>query len=96
MGRQGMPAGLIAETMPHETVDDQGDEQSRGDTPRPRGRRGRRVPTGGKISGRKFQVPDLIFERLQLTAIRKRSNPSAVLSDILDRNLPRWRIEQEA
>ena len=95
MGRQGMPAGLIAETMPLENASDGDGEsngQSRGDNARPRGRRGRRVAPAGKISGRKFQIPDPIFERLQLQAIKKRSNPSAVLTDILDRELPKHKI----
>jgi hypothetical protein len=98
MGRQGMPAGLIADTMPHEeAIDGDGETngQSRGDTPRARTRRGRRVAPGGKISGRKFQMPDAVFERLQLHAIKKRSNPSAVLADILDRTLPKHSIATE-
>jgi hypothetical protein len=98
MSRQGMPAGLIAETTPPEgSVDGDGEAngQSRGETSRARGRRGRRAAPGGKISGRKFQLPDPIFERLQLHAIKKRSNPSAVLSDILDRTLPKHSIATE-
>jgi hypothetical protein len=43
----------------------------------------------GKVSGRKFELPDAVFERLQLQPIRKRSNPPAVLADILDRELPK-------
>jgi hypothetical protein len=98
MGRQGMPAGLIVETMPLENANDGDGEangQSRGDTPRSRARRGRRVAPAGKISGRKFQIPDAVFERLQLHAIKKRSNPSAVLTDILDRELPKHKIATE-
>jgi hypothetical protein len=98
MGRQGMPAGLIADTMPLESPNDGDGEtngQSRGDTAKSRSRRGRRVAPGGKMSGRKFQLPDPIFERLQLHAIKKRSNPSAVLADILDRTLPKHSIATE-
>jgi hypothetical protein len=98
MARQGMPAGLIDATTPLETsADGDGDAngQSRGETSRARGRRGRRVLPGGKVSGRKFQLPDPIFERLQLHAIKKRSNPSAVLADILDRSLPKHSISTE-
>ena len=36
-----------------------------------------------------------MFERLELTAIRRRSNVSTVAADVLDKNLPRLRIEQE-
>jgi hypothetical protein len=98
MSRQGMPAGLIAETTPHDEApegDGETNGASRGDTPRTRARRGRRVAAGGKISGRKFQMPDAVFERLQLHAIKKRSNPSAVLIDILDRELPKHKIATE-
>jgi hypothetical protein len=38
---------------------------------------------------------DAVFERLELTAIKRRSNVSAIAAEILDRNLPRLRIEQE-
>jgi hypothetical protein len=98
MSRQGMPAGLIAETTPPEgAVDGDGEAngQSRGDAAKSRSRKGRRVAPGGKISGRKFQMPDAVFERLQLHAIKKRSNPSAVLADILDRTLPKHSIATE-
>ena len=38
---------------------------------------------------------DTVFGRLELTAIKRRSNLSAIAAEILDRNLPRLRIEQE-
>jgi hypothetical protein len=97
MARQGMPAGLIVETTPLEGSADGDSEngQSRGETSRARGRRGRRVAPGGKVSGRKFQLPDAVFERLQLHAIKKKLNVSAVLADILDRNLPKHSIATE-
>jgi hypothetical protein len=47
------------------------------------------------LSGRKFQLPDAVFQRLQLHAIKKRTNPSAVLADILDRTLPKHSIATE-
>jgi hypothetical protein len=37
-----------------------------------------------------------VFKRLELTAIKRRSNVFAIATEILDRNLPRLRIEQEA
>ncbi len=95
---RGMPALDIMQKTerPHDSNGELGDDQagadtngqSRGGLP---GRR-RRAAAGGKISGRKFQLPDSIFERLQLHAIKRRSNPSAVLTDILDRELPKHKI----
>jgi len=64
--------------------------QSRG--PMPGRRRRRRAAAGGKITGRKFQIPDSVFERLQLTAIKRKSNPSAVVSEILNRELDQLQI----
>jgi len=61
--------------------------QSRGVLHGARRRRGRRPAAGGKVSGRKFQIPDSVFERLLQTAIKKRTNPSAVVSEILNREL---------
>jgi hypothetical protein len=36
-----------------------------------------------------------VYDRLQLLAIRKRTTASAIAAEILDRNLPRFRIERE-
>ncbi len=100
--RGGMPAGLVASTMPPETNGElDGDQagaemngQSRGGLPAGRRRR-RRVATGGKISGRKFQIPDSVFERLLLQAIKKKTNASAIVSEILNRELPQHKITTE-
>jgi hypothetical protein len=79
-----------------EPADDQADGEANGQSSgalRPtRPRRGRRAAPGGKVSGRKFQIPDSVFERLQLHAIKRRSNPSAELVAILDRELPKHKI----
>lgn len=96
---RGMPSLLMTPTLPDATDIDQGDEQSRGDdspiqASKPRPRR-RRVPAGGAARGHKLTLPDAVFERLELTAIRRRSNVSTVAADILDRNLPKLRIEQD-
>jgi hypothetical protein len=44
------------------------------------------------VNGRTFQVPDVAFDRLVLLAIKKGSNSTAVLSDILDRVLLKHEI----
>jgi hypothetical protein len=69
--------------------------QSRGALRTPRPRRTRRKVAGEKISGRKLQLRDAVFERLQLAAIKRRSNPSAIADDILDKNLPKLKITSE-
>ena len=50
---------------------------------------------GGETRGRKLSLPDSVFDRLQLTAIQRRKTISAVAAEILDRNLPRLKIERE-
>ena len=45
--------------------------------------------------GRKFQVTQDIWERLQLVAIKSSTDCSTVLCDILDRALPRLKIVTE-
>lgn len=47
---------------------------------------------GDKGRGRKLTLPDGVFDRLVLTAIKRGSTASAVAAEILDRNLPRHRI----
>ena len=65
--------------------------------PRPRAGKPRRKPTttGEPSKGRKLSIPDSVFERLELTAIRRKTTISAVAADVLDRNLPRLRIESD-
>jgi len=85
---------------PHETpVIDQSDTAEQGGelsapTSKPRPRR-RRVPAGGETRGHKLTLPDALFDRLQYTAIQRKSNISAIAAEILDRNLPRWRLERD-
>jgi hypothetical protein len=52
-------------------------------------------PGGGAGRGHKLTLPDAVFERLELTAIKRKSTVSAIAAEILDRNLPRLRIEQD-
>jgi hypothetical protein len=96
-----MPGGMLARTAgPADGSAELGNGQagiesngeSRGDIPMSRPRRRRRSLPAGKVSGRKFQLPDAVFERLQLHAIKKRTSPSAVVADILDRELPQHKI----
>ncbi len=75
-------------------------EQGRGDaaaapearTPRPRRKR---TPAGGETKGRKLSLPDGVYDRLQLLALQRRTTASAIAADILDKNLPRLRIERD-
>jgi hypothetical protein len=48
-----------------------------------------------KTKGRKLHLPDDVHDRLQLLAFQKRSTISAVAAEILDRNLPRFRLDRE-
>jgi hypothetical protein len=89
------------EQVEADPVEDQAEaeiEQGRGavpSEPKPRSRT-RRATTGGETRGRKLSIPDSVFDRLQLTAIQRRKTISAVAAEILDRNLPRLRIERES
>jgi hypothetical protein len=68
--------------------------QSRGESTapsKPRTRRRKPAP-GEKVRGRKFQIPDGVFQRVQLQAIRRQTNPSAIVAEILEKNLPSMRI----
>jgi hypothetical protein len=100
--RATMPPGLVQSTLPDpnaETADDQAgaeNGQSRGVLRAPRPRRKRRGKEHGeKMTGRKLTLRDSVFERLQLAAIKRRSNPSDVADGILDKNLPKLKITSE-
>jgi hypothetical protein len=78
---------------------DQGGGQGRGASdprPAPRGGRRRRVDKpADKTDKRGLYLTRSVWERLQLEAIRKHTTASAIAGDILERNLPRLRIERE-
>jgi hypothetical protein len=90
-----MPTPLDAPVDAQVETDEGQGSDSPAPAPKPRPQR-RRVPVGGAGRGHKLTLPDAVFERLELTAIKRRSNISAIASEILDRNLPRLRIEQDA
>jgi hypothetical protein len=70
-------------------VDDQGDGESRGDAPaRSRAPRRRRPPITEKGKGRNLKIPDTVFRRLELEAIRTGTDNSKLVTKILDRELP--------
>ncbi len=110
-GLAALPTGLLRPTTPHETIPaeapadpehDQGDAsegEGRGVAdPKPAAPKARRkrAPAGGESRGRKLHLPDAIHDRLWLLARQRRVTVSAVAADILDKNLPRYRVEREA
>ena len=42
-----------------------------------------------------MHLPDSVWERLQLEAIRKKKPISTIAADHLDRSLPRFKVERE-
>lgn len=104
-----LPSALIRPTTPPDQVElaeagaepeaiEPADGQGRGAVEpraatRPRRRRG--AAPADKVTKRGLHLPDSVWERLQLEAIRKKANVSTVAGEVLDRNLPRLRIERE-
>lgn len=98
-----MPSTLIRQTQPEQvepTVepDDQGDGQGRGgdSRPVPKPRKRRPVAPSEKTSKRGLYLTDAVWQRLQLAAVQRKTNVSAIAGDVLERNLPRLRIERDA
>jgi hypothetical protein len=60
----------------------------------PRSRRKRPV-VSTKTTGRKLHLPDDVHDRLWLLARQRRTTVSTVAAEILDRNLPRFKVERE-
>jgi hypothetical protein len=74
-----------------------GDGQGRGESngsPRRPPRKRLKASAGEKCSAHKLSLPDSVFARLELQAIKKGRGhtASSVAAEILDRNLPRHRI----
>ena len=75
-----------------------GDGQGRGEANGSARRSPKRRPkpaAGEKSKGRKLTLPDGVFDRLVLTAIKRGSTASAIAAEVLDRNLPRLRITSD-
>jgi hypothetical protein len=89
--------------MPPEPAEDQAENGaggvSRADAAEPRTAapksRRRRQPVAGETKGRKLSLPDDVHDRLWLLARQRRTTVSAVASDLLDRALPRFKVERE-
>src|SRR4051794_30048372 len=107
-GMAAFPAGLLRPTTPPETIpaeapaDDQAESidaaegQGGGPGAKPARTRKKRTPAGGETRGRKLNLPDAIHDRLWLLARQRRVSVSSIAADILDKNLPRYRVEREA
>ena len=57
--------------------------------------RRKRAPVSTETKGRKLHLPDDVHDRLWLLARQRRTSVSTVAAEILDRNLPRFRVERE-
>jgi macrodomain Ter protein organizer (MatP/YcbG family) len=86
------PADLAEENA--EPVEGQGRSEPRAAVPRTRKRRP--VAPSEKTNKRGLHLTDAVWDRLQLEAIRRRTTVSAIAGDVLERNLPRLRIERDA
>jgi hypothetical protein len=72
----------------------EGTESASAETRTPRARTRRKKP-GGETRGRKLVLPDTVHDRLWLLARQRRQSVSSVAAEILDRGLPRFRVERE-
>ena len=70
------------------------DRSTQSPAPAPRSRR-RRIDPGEKTRGQTLGLPDDIFDRLQLHRGQSPINRVGERSDILDRKLPKLRIESD-
>ena len=55
----------------------------------------KRPAVASKTTGRKLILPDDVHDRLWLLARQRKTSVSAVATDILDRNLPRFSVTRE-
>ncbi len=80
---------------PAESAENQGRGEPAAESKAPARARRRRQPVSTKTTGRKLHLPDDVHDRLWLLARQRRQSVSTVAAEILDRNLPRYRIERE-
>ena len=108
-GLAPLPAGLLRPTMPTPPEDDEPTDpaeagepaaEGRGPTPEPRSaaarpRRRRTLSVAAPTKGRKLHLTDDVADRLYLLAHQRRTTASAIATEILDRHLPRFKLERE-
>jgi hypothetical protein len=85
--RIGLAGNVVRDMMLPERNGD-GDDEGRGNSA-PRKRRTRRPPITDKGRGRNLKIPDSVFRRLELEAVRLSTDNSKLVTKILDRELPR-------
>jgi hypothetical protein len=85
----------VADDEPGDQVEGQGGPTADARPIAPRVRRRRADRPAEKTSKRGLYLARGVWERLQLEAIRRQTTVSAVAGDILERNLPRLRIERD-
>ncbi len=93
------PAGPEASQLDGDEPDGPVDGQGRGDqraSALPRPRRKKVTAPAEKTNKRGLHLTDSVWDRLQYEAIRKRTTVSAIAGELLDRTLPRFKIEREA
>lgn len=90
-GQRGLLGNVVRDVgMPRDNGgldDDQVDGQSRGDDA-PSKRRRRRAPIVEKGKGRNLKIPDSVFRRLGLEAIRRGWDKSKLATHLLNQLLP--------
>jgi hypothetical protein len=89
-----------ADTEPAETPEPDDGPADGGDTTttkptRSTRRRRTRTDLSSDTKGRKLSLPDSVHFRLHLVALQRGKSASEVAAEILDRNLPKLRIERE-
>jgi hypothetical protein len=85
----------VTEEEPIEPLEEQGGSAHDSRPAAPRARRRRADRPAEKTSKRGLYLGKGVWERLQLEAIRRQTTVSAIAGDILERNLPRLRIERD-
>ena len=87
-------AGQVDLDEPGEPAEGQGRGDQRGSA----ARKPRRKPPSSpaeKTNKRGLHLTDSVWDRLQYEAIRKRTTVSAVAGEMLERTLPRFKVERE-
>lgn len=84
----------VESTAPTDEGDGQDEGQGRAADSKPSRTRRKRVPVGGETRGRKLVLSDDVHDRLWLYARQRKQPVSAVANDLLDRALPRFKVER--
>lgn len=87
-------AELAADASADDQAEGRGGASAESRPAAPKSRRRRRPAATGQLKARNVHLSDDVHDRLWMLARQRKQTVSAVLNDLLDKQLPRWEVKR--